>query len=91
MKILNLFLGNQCQSCGMPLKKDENGGGSEKDGSVSKLYCSHCYENGDFVDKNITAIEMKQYVADKMTSIKMPSFLINYFTKDITSLKRWVK
>jgi len=23
-----------CQSCGFPLKKDKNGGGTEKDGSI---------------------------------------------------------
>lgn len=25
-----------CQSCGFPLKKDKKGGGTEKDGSISK-------------------------------------------------------
>ncbi|MGE6610902.1 zinc ribbon domain-containing protein [Peribacillus sp. NPDC076916] len=30
-----------CQSCGMPLSKDELGGKSTK-------YCSHCYMNGEF-------------------------------------------
>ena len=29
----------QCQSCGMPMKMDKNGGGSEKDGSINKIYC----------------------------------------------------
>jgi hypothetical protein len=32
-----------CQSCGMPLSKDELGGGTEKDGRISTKYCSHCY------------------------------------------------
>ncbi len=38
-----------CQSCGFPLKKDKKGGGSEKDGSISKKYCSMCYEQGQFI------------------------------------------
>ncbi|MFF2587967.1 zinc ribbon domain-containing protein [Peribacillus butanolivorans] len=37
-----------CQSCGMPFSKDELGGGTEKDGSKSTKYCSHCYINGEF-------------------------------------------
>jgi hypothetical protein len=39
-----------CQSCGYPLKKDKKGGGTEKDGSLSKKYCSMCYENGEFLN-----------------------------------------
>ncbi|WP_224768159.1 zinc ribbon domain-containing protein [Metabacillus idriensis] len=31
-----------CQSCGMPLSKDEHGGGTEADGSKSTKYCSRC-------------------------------------------------
>jgi len=38
-----------CQSCGYPLKKDKKGGGTEKDGSISQMYCSMCYENGAFL------------------------------------------
>lgn len=37
-----------CQSCGMPLSRDEQGGGSNADGSKSRVYCSHCYQGGRF-------------------------------------------
>lgn len=37
-----------CQSCGMPLKRDPQGGGTQADGSKSGHYCSYCYENGEF-------------------------------------------
>ena len=37
-----------CQSCGIPLKKDKMGGGTNIDGSMSKLYCSYCYVHGRF-------------------------------------------
>jgi hypothetical protein len=33
--------GPYCQSCGMPLSKDEKGGGTEADGRKSSQYCSH--------------------------------------------------
>ncbi|NCO31548.1 hypothetical protein GW891_01725, partial [bacterium] len=38
-----------CQSCGYPLDQDKKGGGTEKDGSKSKKYCSMCYLNGEFL------------------------------------------
>lgn len=52
----------QCQSCGMPFKKDKKGGGSEKDGKISKMYCSSCYENGEFKRPHITVQEMQKLV-----------------------------
>lgn len=48
-----------CQSCGMPLAKDELGGGTEKDATKSSMYCSHCYMNGEFTLPNLTVEEMK--------------------------------
>jgi len=56
----------KCQSCGMPLGKDKEGGGTEKDGSMSKKYCSHCYQNGEFTNPEITATEMQELVKSKM-------------------------
>jgi hypothetical protein len=35
-----------CQSCGMPMSRDPNGGGTNADGSTSLKYCSHCYAGG---------------------------------------------
>lgn len=50
-----------CQSCGMPIKKDEVKG-TEKDGSKSTQYCSFCYKNGEFVEPNISAEQMEEKV-----------------------------
>jgi len=36
-----------CQSCSMPLTKPEDNG-TNKDGSKSVDYCSHCFVNGEF-------------------------------------------
>ena len=30
-----------CQSCGMPMKRDPQRGGTNADGSKSTMYCSH--------------------------------------------------
>ena len=48
-----------CQSCGMPLSRDEKGGGAEANGKKSSRYCSHCYENGKFTLPNIIVDEMR--------------------------------
>jgi hypothetical protein len=54
-----------CQSCGMPMKRDEKGGGSNADGTKSMMYCSHCYQNGQFVLPDISVAEMQARVQGK--------------------------
>ena len=78
-----------CQSCGMPLKRDENGGGTEADGSRSTKYCSHCYQDGHFVLPDITAEQMQARVRQKMTDMGFPRFLGGIFTRGIPKLERW--
>ncbi len=48
---------NICQSCGMPLDKDPNKGGTNADNSKSEKYCSFCFENGTFKDEGTTLQE----------------------------------
>lgn len=43
-----------CQSCGMPLDKDPQKGGTNLDKSRSDKYCSFCFQDGKFVDDGIT-------------------------------------
>ena len=78
-----------CQSCGMPMKKDVQGGGSEKDGSKSEKYCSHCYMNGAFTYPKMTAAEMQDRVRAKMKEMKVPGFLAGFFVGGIPRLERW--
>lgn len=78
-----------CQSCGMPLKKDEKGGGTNADGTKSKMYCSHCYENGKFTMPDITVDQMKERVKGKLKEFGIPGFLSGFFTKGIPKLERW--
>ena len=80
-----------CQSCGMPLKKSPNGGGTNADGTTNKTYCAFCYENGTFKQPNISVIEMQILVKDKMKAMEFPGFLTGLFTKGIPKLKRWTK
>lgn len=78
-----------CQSCGMPMNKDPNGGGTELDGSKSKSYCSYCYNTGAFVAPNMTAKEMQAFCKDKMQEMGMPGPLAWLLTRNIPKLKRW--
>lgn len=80
-----------CQSCGMPMSKDEKGGGTEKDGGKSTMYCSRCYQEGRFTQPSITLDQMKELVKGKMKAMHIPGFLANYFTKDMHKLARWSK
>lgn len=80
-----------CQSCGMPLSKDEKGGGTEADGSKSTKYCSKCYSNGKFINPDMTLSEMVELVKGKMREMHIPGFLANIFTNEIPKLERWNK
>ena len=78
-----------CQSCGMPLKKDPKGGSKNADGSINHMYCSYCYENGEFTRPDCTSEQMQEFVKDKMKEMKFPRFLANFYTKRIPKLERW--
>lgn len=82
--------GPYCQSCGMPLSKDAQGGGTEADRSKSVEYCSHCYVGGRFTEPDITVNQMVEKVQAKMREMYIPGFMARSFTKDIPTLRRWV-
>ncbi|MFX3673129.1 MAG: zinc ribbon domain-containing protein [Paenisporosarcina sp.] len=78
-----------CQSCGMPLSRDAKGGGTEKDGTKSMIYCSHCYEDGAFISPDLTVDEMKEKVTEKLIEFKIPKIFTRFFTRNIHKLDRW--
>ena len=81
--------GDTCQSCGMPLKRDASGGGTNADGSRSREYCSHCYSQGRFTEPAITVGEMVSKVESKLRSMHFPGFLAHRFARNIPTLRRW--
>jgi hypothetical protein len=81
--------GPYCQSCGMPLSKDPQGGGTEASGAKSAEYCSHCYAGGKFTAPDMTAEQMMQLVEGKLKEMHIPGFLAKRMAKDIPTLKRW--
>ncbi|MCG3121341.1 MAG: hypothetical protein ALAOOOJD_04390 [bacterium] len=78
-----------CQSCGMPLKRDEKLGGTNADGSKSMMYCSRCYENGKFTLPDFTVEQMQALVKEKLKEMGFPGFIAGVFTKSIPKLERW--
>ncbi len=78
-----------CQSCGMPLGRDPRGGGTNADGSLSTEYCSHCFQEGQFTEPNITAAEMTAKVEGKLREMHFPGFLARRFARDTPNLRRW--
>ena len=82
-------MGKMCQSCGMPLAKDPKGGGTEADGTLSEIYCSLCYENGQFVHPDFSASEMQDFCVIKLKEKGMPSIMAWMFTRGIPKLDRW--
>jgi hypothetical protein len=84
-------MNKNCQSCGMPLKRDEKGGGTNADGTRSTLYCSHCYEGGKFVLPDISVGEMQARVREKIIEFGIPGFFVGIFTRKIPRLARWRK
>ncbi len=78
-----------CQSCGMPLKQDPAGGGTEADGGRSSMYCSYCYSNGTFAQPDMTMEDMKTLVKEQLVKMKFPKFLAGIFTSGIPKLERW--
>ncbi len=83
-----------CQSCGMPLMKDEDFG-TNADGSVNQDYCRYCYQNGKFL-QDCTMEEMIEHCSQFVDEVnkQMPKPLTREEYKEMMrgyfpQLKRW--
>jgi len=85
---------NHCQSCGMPMMKEEDFG-KNYDGSKSEEFCCHCYPNGAFLNPHETVEEMIEVCVPYLT--EEGEFAGNeagaraMLTEFMPSLKRWKK
>jgi hypothetical protein len=79
-----------CQSCGMPMQKDEDFG-TDADGTKNGEYCHFCFKDGGFIDEGIT---MEQKI-DKLVNIAVSQMNMTeakaraQATEIIPTLKRW--
>lgn len=78
-----------CQSCGMPMKQDPDGGGTDADGGKNSLFCSSCYQNGVFTQPDIPAAEMQRFCIEKLREHGTPGWIGWLLTRSIPKLRRW--
>lgn len=79
-----------CQSCGMPMDKDEHFG-TNVDGSKNEEYCTHCFKKGEFNSPNETLAEMIESCVPYYAEAKNVSHdeAKRDLEKFIPTLKRW--
>lgn len=75
----------------MPLQTKKAGDcrGNEKDGSKSEKFCSLCYEDGKFIQPDITLDEMKGVVDKALKEQHWPGPLRWAAKKQLPKLERW--
>ncbi len=80
-----------CQSCGIPLHKDPQGGGTEKDGTKSTMYCGYCYADGQFIGGDISLKEFSELSRKGMVDGGHNKFFVWLFSRPfmIGHLERW--
>ncbi|HEV2353079.1 MAG TPA: zinc ribbon domain-containing protein [Puia sp.] len=80
---------NFCQSCGMPLDR-EDFRGTERDGTKSTKYCKFCYSGGEFVDPGMTLEQMKIRARTKLEEMHLPESVIQQAILTLPMLGRWM-
>jgi predicted N-acetyltransferase YhbS len=85
-----------CQSCGMPLTRNEDCG-TDADGSINFDYCKYCYNDGQFL-QNCTMEEMiehcAQFIDEVNKNLPQPMTVEEYkqmMQGFFPMLKRWRK
>ena len=63
--------------------------GTEKDGSKSNEYCKYCYQNGAFINPDMSFDEMKSLVITQMEKMNLPADIIQNSVRSLPDLKRW--
>ena len=78
-----------CQSCGMPMKRDAQGGGTNADGTKNGRYCSYCFKDGEFVGGETTVGEFRKLCCRKMVEGGTPKIVAWLLTRGMKRLERW--
>jgi len=81
---------NICQSCGMPMKQEEDHG-IDDFGGWSEDYCKFCFQNGKFTDEGINLQgKIDKLVGISVSQLGMSEELARGMAeKKLTELKRW--
>ncbi|WP_136193722.1 zinc ribbon domain-containing protein [Actinomyces procaprae] len=88
-RLLEAPPGPHCQSCGMPIPKEEQHG-SEADGTKSEDYCAWCYQDGAFVGPE-TLEELIEFSAPYMSEGVhiTEDEAVSYMSAVLPNLRRW--
>lgn len=75
----------------MPLNKDPQNGGTEKDGNKSIKYCSYCYNNGEFKGGMLTLKEFSELSRQGMVNSGKNKIFAWFFSRPfmLGHLERW--
>lgn len=75
----------------MPLHKDPQGGGTEKDETKSTKYCSYCYSDGEFNGGNVSLKEFSDASRSGMIEGGQNKFFAWLFSRPfmLGHLERW--
>ena len=79
-----------CQSCGMPMQKNEDFG-TNKDGGRNEDYCVYCFKDGEFT-ADVTMDEMIDFCAENVDEWDMKitkEEAIAMMRENFPKLKRW--
>ena len=63
--------------------------GTEKDGSKNHEYCKYCYQDGAFVNPDMTLKEMTSIVIFQMQKRNIDQKIIDIAVSTLPHLKRW--
>jgi len=77
-----------CQSCGMPMSSDPQGGGTNADGSKNAKYCSYCYQDGAFKYEG-TVKDFQAFCVEKMVESGQSRPIAWLLTRGMKRLERW--
>ncbi len=79
-----------CQSCGMPLQRDEDFG-TNADGSRSGEYCQYCYKDGAYTNPNLTLEQqIERLVGMSVSQMNIPEEQARTWANEVLpNLKRW--
>ncbi len=78
-----------CQSCGIPLKRDPELGGTNADGTKSEIYCSYCYKDGHFTYECDDVKEFQEHCRKMMLDCGHNRFTAWLYSRGLKRLGRW--
>ncbi len=80
-----------CQSCGIPLDKDQNTMGTNDDDNKNDKYCGFCFKDGKFTDEGISLHEkIEKNIQIAVMKMNIPESKAREMAENLLpKLERW--